>query len=360
MPSLIFTDGKVEVFIGSYGDREEGLHMNLGRLDVYFKIDLFGLNLGMCSREQGTSFLPSLLIILGGPIASLLIAVPLAYLAFSLALPQLWIFLIGVFAIAAIIDFFVNIFPNSSPIRLSNGSSIYNDGMSIYQLITRQFQSSHYFELETLQEEERYNDLIDRANDILLEGNDPAISRLLIQAYLKKQDYDNVISVYEDFRQDHKMLYNDHLTIGMAHKAKGNYFDALKNFDHCFHENPMNSQLNQAIGEIKADLGEHKRAIQRFTAAVYYDEENFLGYIERAKIYIKESMFDAAQQDLEMASNFEPGHFEIAYNLGIVYEKQRLYAKSVESLQKAEKLMPNKPGLAYKIELLKEHLPRKE
>ena len=77
LPALLFTEKEVKVYVGSYGNLDNALTVKLGRLTTYLKFNLLNWNIGMCQHEGEYSKTKRAIIILGGPIASVLLSIPL-------------------------------------------------------------------------------------------------------------------------------------------------------------------------------------------------------------------------------------------------------------------------------------------
>ena len=147
IPALLFTKGRVIVYVGSYGDISKSLELHLGRLSIYFKINLFDWKVGLCKSEPILIVWKDVITTLAGPLASLLIAIPLTYIASTYPLEIHWILLIAVFAVSAFVDFIFNIIPVSRPLQLHNGSVAYNDGYHLRYLISRFSLSEIYLKM---------------------------------------------------------------------------------------------------------------------------------------------------------------------------------------------------------------------
>ncbi|MEL6925243.1 MAG: hypothetical protein AAFO94_14445, partial [Bacteroidota bacterium] len=108
LPALWSTDGPVTVYVGSYGNIENSTSFQLGRLQYIFKMNLFDWNIGMCRHDAKTSLRDELLIILGGPVASLIFGL-LLWFFYSSFDGELIRFVVAVFIVSTILDFVVNI-----------------------------------------------------------------------------------------------------------------------------------------------------------------------------------------------------------------------------------------------------------
>ena len=127
LPALVFTrKEKVNVFIGTYGDLSNSLRLNLGRLVLYLKFNVFNWRIGLCTHAGVRGLIPQIIVILGGPVASLLIASIAFYFIITKQFSELWVVFIVFFLISAIIDFLVNVDPSHTPIKLYDNSVTYS------------------------------------------------------------------------------------------------------------------------------------------------------------------------------------------------------------------------------------------
>lgn len=81
--ALLLTEGKVTLFLGSYGNTEDSFKINIKRLEIYFKINPLHWKIGLCKmHRESISINRQLLVTVMGPIMSLALAVTLTYFVF--------------------------------------------------------------------------------------------------------------------------------------------------------------------------------------------------------------------------------------------------------------------------------------
>ncbi len=227
IPSLVFTQKDVRVFVGTYGDTTDGFHMRVGRLHIFFKFNLFNWNIGMCAHEGVLSTWKNIIIVIGGPIASLCIAAPLIWLLSGNANPMM-MYILMAFVIAACFDFLVNIIPSSSPISTQGGSLTFNDGYTLLALISRMNASSDFLELEEHFHKGEYRLIIDKGENLLKEYPDRSdISFLLIEAYKKQKLYDKALLLYIDKSSKQKLSTEEFLDISELYLHLQQYQQAI-------------------------------------------------------------------------------------------------------------------------------------
>ena len=108
IPALLFTDDDVVICLGSYGDVSDSWCFDMGRLKIYFQLNILSWQIGICAHEKPESVDRDIAIVLGGPIATLLLFFSLVY-ALSMPMSDNWKFVLLVFMMSGILDFIVNI-----------------------------------------------------------------------------------------------------------------------------------------------------------------------------------------------------------------------------------------------------------
>ena len=90
IPALLFTDDRVDVYVGSYGDISKSWQLDIGRLRFYLTYKIWGWDLGMCVSKGAEYYFQQMLIVLAGPLMSLGIAAFLLFALISYDSPALW------------------------------------------------------------------------------------------------------------------------------------------------------------------------------------------------------------------------------------------------------------------------------
>ena len=124
IPALFFTKGDVNISVGSYGFGKSNLKLKIGRLKIRLNFNIWQLNIGMCAHEGIRNDVKTLLIILGGPLVSLLSGFILLYFILGTSLNEGVKFVFAILFVSAIIDFVVNIIPRRASIEAYNGRII--------------------------------------------------------------------------------------------------------------------------------------------------------------------------------------------------------------------------------------------
>lgn len=352
IPSLMFSNDPVKMYIGSYGDTSKSLTLKTGRLTSYIKLNLFEWNLGMVTHGEIDDIAKRLIIIIAGPIASLLIAVPLFIVVLQRDMPEIWIIITCLFIMAAMIDFFVNIIPRSS--TKNDGSFLLSDGMQLQILWGRRTLSDDYQKIEKLIEEEKYDEVITSTNDLLRKGNeDKKILYLLVQALEEKREYQLAVDAYNEYSSKFKYGFIDFRDLGKFHCKLNQYDGANHYLDMCFKENFGDTETLLYLGKVRMGEGRVDEALKYFNSALNSDSEHSEVYLERAKACIQAEDYAFAMRDLERAAvSYQNG--EIDYWTGIIHEKRHEQAEAYKAFKAAKAKGFSHHALEYKIAMNEE------
>lgn len=126
---MILYKGDFDVYIGTYGDTEKGIHFKVGRLNIHFKYAPFSFSQGVVMyRQEDNSVIKDFIVTLAGPLASLLASLICIYSALFCGFDDLINIDLYILAGSAFSDFWYNIKLDPEPITLYDGRIAYNDG----------------------------------------------------------------------------------------------------------------------------------------------------------------------------------------------------------------------------------------
>ncbi len=154
LPALLFTRKKVELYLGSYGEREKAFTIRIGLLEIWAKYNIFWMR-GLCVHSpEGLSKTQQFFIMIGGVATSYLVAAIgfAGVLAFDThGFFKLFMFFMLVFAL---VDIVANLVP-------AERHGLLNDGM-LLKLLLGNKTSEPAFPQET-------KDLIAKSRDVAID-----------------------------------------------------------------------------------------------------------------------------------------------------------------------------------------------
>ena len=351
IPALIFTKKeKVNVFVGTYGDLSNSLQLHLGRLALYLKLNVFNWRIGLCTHGGVRGLFPQIMVILGGPLASLLIATFALYIIATKNYPQVWTVFVVLFLISAIIDFLVNIDPSHTPIKLYNNSVTYSDGYQLINVFKRRGLPEPFFKAEKLHHEKKYTECLAVVENLI---NTPPQKKpvydLKINAHIAKKEYAEALNVYDSFKAIHPYAYTDFYQLGWLNFKVNRWDEALSYFDHCNYEQHMDGLVLAHRGYIHLQRGNFERAEQDLVAAISYSPDNPMAWNNNALLKIKKGDFKGANLALKQALHLAPKSPEVYYHLGIFHEEKRAFKEALANYQLAKDLGLDYHGIDLKI-----------
>lgn len=300
IPSLLFTSAPVQVYIGTYGDTSNCLRVHLGRLSLYFRFNFLAWNIGMCQHRGTISLWKKILITLGGPLASTVIALPLIYLLSQYECSNTWIHILLIFIIAAGIDLLVNLIPIQNQMDMHDGSIAYNDGYLLYLYFSRFFLSENYLVLEEAYEAKDFNRFFPKAIELVESGNaQRSIYDLLAHAYIQEKAWDDALIVYEKMNARFKLSPKDYLELAEIYKPLGQYEQAIKCLDAYSYQHFENIAPILDKATLQIQLEAYDEAILTCNTIINSNPENTRAIAIRGLAFAKSGLFQNAKEDLE-------------------------------------------------------------
>ena len=354
IPALIFTKKKVDVYVGSYGDLSKSIKINLRRLHIYLRWNIFDWKIGMCRQEEPvTSYWKNVIILFGGPIASLLISIPLILNYETIESNSLLTFITLVFIASSIYDFFINMVPFSSPIKMHDGAIAYCDGYALYSLTQRKFAPKVYFAFEKMYLEKKYEEIIDLGTEQIKENTKQRfVYDFVIEAMINLDMHDEALDIYFELNNNLNLKEIDYYEIGKIYKNLGNYSEALDYLNHYRYKNYSDPNLLNEIASLHLKLGQNKEALKTLNALLSIDQLHLSGYLSRSLALIRLNEFDLALLDLQFVKRADQNNPQLYFNLGLIDEQLNKDEEALINYKKAKELKFEHHGLDYKIETL--------
>ncbi len=270
IPSLLFTNKEVGMYVGSYGDTDKSFVFEIGRLKILFRYKITEWNIGFCTHHGNPSFIQTMLIILGGPFFSLLMGLFCYYLIKEYQGNTFITLVIATVLVSGFWDFMVNLIPQSEPIVMNNGSLVLNDGSQfLYLLKTSKFPPSFSEGLHLLEKNQK-EEGIEKLKLAIDSGcNDIMLHRLIMDS-LKGEP-------------EKAIAFND------------TYFKQFK----------FQSPDYKNLGDVYTKVNEPSFAIQCYTKAIELNYKNQEALLERAKRYIHVGLEGKALEDLKVVNLIE-------------------------------------------------------
>ena len=354
LPALLFTEEGVEVFIGTYGAKDNCWHIDLGRLQLYLRLNLMDWKIGMCVHNGEVQTWQNLIIVLAGPFASMLIAVPLLLLVILVDLPALSIGIMMIFFASAVIDLVVNLIPFGTGLQDDKGYTIYNDGLLFLTLLSRIGLSQDYLDLEEAYRKKDYDQVLQQIDSQL---EQPKVKHaayfLKINALTQTQQYQQALDTYLDYGRLYKLSAADWYPIAQLYLKLQQKEEAFRYLNqHLYkHYGDANALADRAA--LLIEIGNEEQAWKDCNAAIHYGGGHFKAYLIRSKLSIKYREYATAEADLKAAQRIDNNNPLLYYHWGKYYKARGIAVQAIANFEKAQSLGLEMPGLDFEIETLR-------
>jgi len=354
LPALLYSEGDVEVYVGSYGDISKSLHLVFGRLKMFLKINIFEWQIGLCRSKKAQERWQQALVTLGGPIASLVISIPVIYLMTKLNTESLAFFGCVVFVAAAVLDLVANLLPSASPLEMHDGGVAFSDGYALLILFQESRMPEEYFELKDLFIAEKYQEVVDRSDEVIDKNpKDKYPYQYMLAALTELGQYDKVLQVYAFQKQHFEFDDDDFFLIGKAYKQTDQPVEAMKFFEKFYFKNYTNPELINEMSELELTFGNPEKAIDRLRPVVKNQPKFYKSFITLARAYMSLEEFTLATEAIQAAETFNQDDPLLYYYKGRAYEKNGQNMIAIQALEKAKELGCQMPGLDFVLENLR-------
>lgn len=350
IPSLLFTDDRVDVYVGSYGDISKSWQLDIGRLRFYLTYKVWGWDLGMCVSKGAEYYAQQMIIVLAGPFMSLGTAAVLLYSLIALDSSPLFKGLFLVFFLSTIWDFFVNIIPSRNPIQLHDGTTTYNDGAQLRRLWQEQNMPDIYFEGLKAKAAEDFEQASNHFQEtIKLIGPKKVLKEQLLSSLMSAGKYEKALEFFIEQYGNRRLSPSQHLLIGDLYMRVQQYENALKAYSAYLYVVYSDDVVVCKKGLALLYLGEFNLAINEFDIALRINEDRALAYAYRARAYLALRLWRKAEEDIEKAVSLDAKLPEAHLFKGMYQEEMKEFSEALESYTRAKALGVDYHGIDFLI-----------
>ena len=352
LPSLLYTDGPVKIYVGAYGDEKNSFKISLGRLHTFFKLDLFHWNLGLCQHQPVRSFTQQIVIVLGGPIFSLLVGVVCLFLMYIKDWNDYILFVFGMFIISAVYDFLVNIIPSSHPIMMHDGSMTYNDGNQLVQLIRESKLPPKYFTAEKLFAEKKFEAAASAYQQVLQEGFDQKeIHFAYVQSLVEAKETDEALNHLLLLEKNKKLQVADYNYLANLFLVKENFTNAISCFNKYLFKYFKNPVALNSRGYAHLRSGDYEKAYYDINSALVIRPKFAEALVNFGLVKIRLGEEEEGLKDLKAAKKLDDKNPFLYLHFGYYFQEINQSDLAFENFQKAKDLNIQFDGIDYLLEM---------
>lgn len=350
IPSLLFTKEEVIICVGSYENLTKSKGIKIGRLTIFFTLNIFNWNSGLCLHQGVTTFFQNFLIILGGPFASLLVGLGMVFLIKSGGIQESFLVVVGVFLlVSALWDFISNIIPHHQPLVTHNGNIVYNDGYQLKRLLSQRNLPKDQQSAIQAYRQKNYENVLQLLIPVANSLTYDRLQKIYVESLLHTHQLEAAEKSFYQFFGKKKLTSVDWGLIAQIKMEQQEHRNAIVAFDRAIYldyKNPL--WLNQK-GLCHISLAEYEEAVVTFSKSLLYQPDFYDSLANRGYAFIQLKQYKEATQDLAFALRLNPSYAKTFFYLGILEKAEGRTAAALTYLQKAKDMGFQHHGLDYLI-----------
>lgn len=306
LPAMWFSKAPAKIYIGSYGE-DVGPKFSIGQLTVRVKPRLSYLRAGgLCTYKAVSATYQNIIILLAGPVATLLIAAALLPLIVGYTLPGAAKFIAVIFFIAALLNLINNLYPR----KLDDDSTLYSDGKQIWNLLRLGKANKYLFKATSYFDNDDFANTLTELDKIDKAYLNEYISSLYIQCYVELKQYTRLTAFKKNFMSARLLetltSYNC-INLSFANIQLKEYDEALVLLNRAIELNEDYYALNNR-GFVNNLLGNFARAKADLNKACEIDPASAYAVTNRAYANLKLGLMDEALADINRSMELNDGN----------------------------------------------------
>jgi tetratricopeptide (TPR) repeat protein len=336
LPAIYFTKRPATIYIGSYGE-DIGPQFSIGKLRIRIKPRFSYLRSeGLCMHEAIPSDHKSIIVLLSGPVGTLVIA---SVLFPFVSDPAVY----GVFKITVVIFFafaLISLVSNLYPRKLELDSTLYSDGQWILYIIKLKGANKHLFKATDFFEHNEFGKTIAELDKIDKVHLNDYLSSLYIQSYVELKQYEQLTAFKQNYLNPQSLesltSYNC-INLSFANIQLKEYDEALKLLNRAVELNEDYYALNNR-GFVLNILGDYAAAKQDLNKACEIDPASAYAVTNRAYSNVKLGLLDEALVDINKSMELNDGNSYIYLVQGMYQLETGSPQNALANFERAKKL----------------------
>ncbi|MFN0013624.1 MAG: M50 family metallopeptidase [Saprospiraceae bacterium] len=347
--ALLFSTGTVEMYVGSYGDKENSRKIPLGRLHIYLEKKSILWKKGLCvpSKPMGNDWQEALMVF-AGPAFSLLLGLGIWLAVYNGDDPAsaLGKILAPMFIVSAVADFIRNITPNPRPILLQNGTITYNDGQQLREMFFQKQKRHDFQSALRLVSESRFSEAAPVFEQLAQNKfRQAAAYQWAILNYWHAGNLEKATALAQLDYPDNTYRTTHRQDLGIMLSMAGKHEEALGVFDQLQSEKPDDHDALANQGFARIMFERYAEAKPNFEKILAENPDHGYAISQLAYIKYRENGAPAGLEDLEKACEMAPNDPYVLRNLAIYHLEQGQKAEAEALFKKAYEINPLTVGV---------------
>lgn len=316
---LILTDSnKIDVYIGSYGDKMSKLNIKIGKLHFHIKSAFPIKSGGMCSSDKMTNnYIKGIIILLAGPLFTVILSCLLGFFIFNSELHGA----IKLYFFSLIICAFIGLWRDLVP-SIIKEYNLPNDGKQILFM----YRIRHFFSDYVLARQH----LLNGENDQTIIKLKPIIAkfpyeeiplRQLITALILTKQFEEAETHLVNLKNFTEFMIDDYTNMGYFQILSAQHKEAEMNFHRALKMNPNHPIVLNNLGYVLILLESYGEAKQYLEKAIKLSPLLAEPYNNLGQLYLLTNQLEEGKVLIEKSIALNPENADAYKNLGIFYSK---------------------------------------
>jgi Tfp pilus assembly protein PilF len=340
LPAIYFTKEKVEVYVGSFGERTDTIHLKMGLLECWIKKG--ALDRGLCvPSSKNLTIDQQILFTLMGPVVTIVCMLVFGALAIWVKTPYALNAICSFLWFITFMDALRSLIPSKRPILMANDGITYNDGQLLRNLFNHKRLNSKFKEVEIATNQKDY----ERAGDLLLGAipkakNKTELYRYAASLFTEGKHLEKAAISFTGLEKEGGMDANDYNNAGLICAYLQQYEKALTYFEKAvaLQADHNLALTNRAFTHLM--LEHYDTANSLFDQLFQKDPENAYLLTNRGLAAAKSGRPVDGLQDMQRALQMDPEESYAHRNLGIYFLDQGNGIEALKYLKTAHKINP--------------------
>ena len=346
IPALLFTEGPVQIYIGSYGDEPGQRTLNLGRLIITFSISSRLYDRGLCVRTGfASSWGKQFLIVLLGPLTSLVLGLVLAIGILALTESGLLIFYAYLLVASFLADAYFNLRADGSPVELNDGRLVPTDGDALRSLWALRGEYQWHLRTQHLYRRGELEELTRMYLERFEESGDIHYVESAFAVLLDGRDYERVRTLYEDLPDldyRHQILSN----IAYGYSRLDEHVKSVPIYDRALQIHQSDAYVWNNRGYAKLMLERYAEGIEDFNTAINVDPDFAYPYANRGYCRLSLGELEEGYDDVQYSLGLDPENGYAYRSLGYYHLLRKEKQKALDYFREAATHDDDIPKLA--------------
>ncbi|MCW3104311.1 MAG: hypothetical protein JWO09_2751 [Bacteroidetes bacterium] len=344
IPAMLLTGGKVTIYVGSYGNRENSQRISLGKLEIWFRYNFVEWKQGLCSpHAKDISINRQIIYTLCGPLASLLVAIAMLYFAFVFNFNELPVFALIIFLASAVTDIISNLNPTPKPVELHSGKIIYNDGYALISLFRIKAERRrtdwivHKYNLGNYKKAAELSAKLLKTKS----ASDFMAYRILVSSLCQLKEYERAYDYYKQFAAKYKPDAHDLSISGFLLCQLGSREEGIIDYKRSLELDPDNANTLNNLGYSLILAERYNEALPLLDRSVQLNDTFAYAFNNRGHVKLMMGLLEDGFEDICRGLSLNDTNSYGYRNRGIYYLLKNDPASAMEEFIKAKRLDPS-------------------